>query len=283
MRVLVTGVGGQLGYEVMQELQRRGIECQGADLQEFDITDYDGTNAFISAYKPDAVVHCSAYTAVDKAESNKDVCRQVNAKGPENIAKVCRDIGAKMVFISTDYVFPGTGTAYWNPDDMEHIAPLNWYGQTKWEGEQTVRQLVDHHFIVRISWAFGKHGNNFINTMLRLAETHDEINVVADQIGSPTYMADLAPLLCDMIMTDEYGTYHATNEGICSWAEFAEEIFRQAKVSCKVNHIPSAQYPTPAKRPFNSRMTKEKLIQRGFHKLPSWQDALRRYLQEIKA
>jgi dTDP-4-dehydrorhamnose reductase len=282
MKIFVTGVGGQLGYEVVQELQRRSIDCIGTDIKEFDITAYEDVHRFITAYGPDAVIHCSAYTAVDKAESNKDVCRQVNADGPANIARVCREIGAKMVFISTDYVYPGTGTAFWDPDDRQHIAPLNWYGQTKWEGEEAVRNEVDHHFIVRISWAFGKHGNNFINTMLRLAATHDEINVVADQIGSPTYMADLAPLLCDMVMTERYGTYHATNEGICSWADFAEEIFRQAGVTCKVNPIPTSAYPTAAKRPFNSRMSKDKLLQNGFHTLPTWQDALRRYLEEIK-
>lgn len=282
MKILVTGVGGQLGYEVVQELQRRAIDCIGTDIKEFDITSYEDVHQFIIAYGPDAVIHCSAYTAVDKAESNKEVCRKVNVDGPANIARVCREIGAKMVFISTDYVYPGTGTAYWDPDDREHIAPLNWYGQTKWEGEEAVRNYVDHHFIVRISWAFGKHGNNFINTMLRLATSHHEINVVADQIGSPTYMADLAPLLCDMVMTDRYGTYHATNEGICSWADFAEEIFHQAGVTCKVNHVPTSEYPTAAKRPNNSRMSKEKLVQNGFHTLPTWQDALRRYLKEIQ-
>lgn len=280
MKVLVTGTGGQLGYEVMKELKARGIDCIGADIQEFDITDFAATHKFITDYGPDAVVHCSAYTAVDKAESNQEVCRKVNALGPENIAKVCKEIGAKMVFISTDYIFDGQGTQFHEPDDPAD--PLNFYGQTKWEGEQAVRKYVDKHFIVRISWAFGKNGNNFIKTMLKLSQTRDEVSVVDDQIGSPTYMLDLAPLLCDMVASDKYGTYHATNEGICSFAEFAEEIFRQAGVKCKVNHIPSSDYPTPAKRPFNSRMSKEKLVKNGFKKLPTWQDAVRRYLKELE-
>lgn len=279
MKVIVTGTGGQLGFECMKELNRRGIDCLGADIQEFDITDFTATHKFITDYGPDAVIHCSAYTSVDKAEDNQEVCRKVNALGPENIAKVCKEIGAKMVFISTDYVFDGQGTQFWQPDDAAD--PLNFYGQTKWEGEQAVRKYLDKHFIVRISWAFGKNGSNFIKTMLKLSQTHDEVRVVDDQVGSPTYMLDLAPLLCDMIMTDKYGTYHATNEGICSFAEFAEEIFRQAGVDCKVNHIPSSEYPTPAKRPFNSRMSKEKLTANGFKKLPTWQDAVRRFLLEV--
>ena len=279
MKVIVTGVGGQLGFEVMKELKRRGIDCLGADIQEFDITDFAATHKFITDYGPDAVIHCSAYTAVDKAESNKEVCRKVNALGPENIAKVCKEIDAKMVFISTDYIFDGQGTNFRDPDDPAD--PLNFYGQTKLEGEEAVRKYLDKYFIVRISWAFGKNGNNFIKTMLKLSETHDEVSVVDDQIGSPTYMLDLAPLLCDMIMTDKYGNYHATNEGICSFAEFAEEIFRQAGVTCKVNHIPSSEYPTPAKRPFNSRMSKEKLTANGFKRLPTWQDAVKRFLEEV--
>lgn len=279
MKVLVTGIGGQLGYDVMKVLKARHIDCLGADLQEFDITDYDGARQFITAYMPDAVIHCSAYTAVDKAEDNQDLCRRVNGVGPKNIAAICREIRAKMVYISTDYVFAGTGERFYEPDDLAD--PLNFYGQSKWEGEEAVRSLLSSHFIVRISWVFGKNGNNFIKTMLRLGAERKEINVVNDQIGSPTYTADLAPLLCDMVMTEQYGTYHATNEGICSWAEFTEEIFRQAGLPCKVNPIPSSAYPTKAKRPFNSRMSKEKLVEKGFKKLPSWQDALTRYLKEL--
>ena len=279
MKILVTGIGGQLGYDVMKVLKSRNIDCLGADLKEFDITDYNAARKFITAYHPDAVIHCSAYTAVDKAEENVEACRKVNALGPENIAKVCKEINAKMVYISTDYVFPGTGTNFYEVDDQ--TGPQNVYGLTKYEGEQAVRKLVKKHFIVRISWVFGKNGNNFIKTMLRLGKERKELSVVADQIGSPTYTADLAPLLCDMVVTDKYGTYHATNEGICSWADFTEEIFKQAGINCKVNHITTAEYPTKAKRPMNSRLSKEKLIQNGFKKMPVWQNALARYLKEI--
>lgn len=279
MKILVTGIGGQLGYDVMKVLKARNIDCLGADLKEFDITDYDAARKFITAYHPDAVIHCSAFTAVDKAEDNVEVCRKVNALGPENIAKVCKEIDAKMIYISTDYVFPGTGTNFYEVDDQ--AGPQNVYGLTKYEGEQAVRQLVKKHFIVRISWVFGKNGNNFVKTMLRLGKDRLELNVVADQMGSPTYTADLASLLCDMIMTEKYGTYQATNEGICSWADFTEEIFKQAHIACKVNHIMTAEYPTKAKRPLNSRMSKEKLVENGFKKLPTWQNAVTRYLKEL--
>lgn len=280
MKILITGIGGQLGYDVMKVLKARNIDCLGADLKEFDITDYNAARKFITAYHPDTVIHCSAYTAVDKAEENIEACRRVNALGPENIAKVCKELDAKMVYISTDYVFPGTGTNYYEVDDQ--TGPQNVYGLTKYEGEQAVRQLVKKHFIVRISWVFGKNGNNFIKTMLRLGKERKELNVVADQMGSPTYTADLAPLLCDMVVTDKYGTYHATNEGICSWADFTEEIFKQVGITCKVKHITTAEYPTKAKRPMNSRLSKEKLVENGFKKLPAWQDALKRYLKEIE-
>ena len=279
MKILVTGIGGQLGYDVMKILKARNIDCLGADLQEFDITDYEAAHKCICAYHPDAVIHCSAYTAVDKAEDNMDICRRVNAKGPENIARICKEIDAKMIYISTDYVFPGAGTKFYEVDDP--TGPQNVYGLTKLEGEQAVHRLLKKCFIVRISWVFGLNGNNFIKTMLRLGKERKELNVVADQFGSPTYTADLAPLLCDMVITDKYGTYQATNEGICNWAEFTEEIFRQAGISCKVNHITTAEYPTKAKRPFNSRMSKEKLVENGFKKLPTWQDAVKRYLREL--
>ena len=280
MKVLVTGIGGQLGYDVMNVLKARQIDCLGADLAEFDITDLAATEKFITSYRPDAVIHCSAYTAVDKAEDNIDLCRAVNAKGPENIAKVCKAIDAKMIYISTDYVFPGTGEQYYEVDDETN--PVNIYGQTKLEGENAVKAMLEKYFIVRISWVFGKNGNNFIKTMLRLGKERDELNIVSDQIGSPTYTADLAELLCDMVITEKYGTYQATNEGICSWAEFTEEIFKQADIATRVNHIKSAQYPTRAKRPMNSRMSKETLTKAGFHKMPTWQDAVRRYLMEIE-
>lgn len=281
MKVLVTGVGGQLGYDVMRQLHKRGIDCCGADRAEFDITDYAATHRFITAYAPDAVIHCSAYTAVDRAEDEPELCRAVNAGGSENIARVCREIGAKMLYISTDYVFPGNGEAFYNVDDA--TGPQNVYGQTKLEGELAVKGLLERYFIVRISWVFGINGNNFIKTMLRLAESHKELSVVADQIGSPTYTEDLAALLVDMVQTDKYGTYHATNEGVCSWADFAEKIFAAAGVQVKVNHIASAAYPTRAKRPQNSRLSKQKLVEQGFSLLPTWQDAVERYVKLLLA
>ena len=280
MRILVTGLGGQLGYDVCKVLDERHIENKGVDLADFDITDAKATHEYILSYRPDAVIHCSAWTAVDKAEDELDTVRAVNVEGTRNIATACKEIGAKMLYLSTDYVFPGTGDQFYEPDDP--TGPLSAYGATKLEGELAVKELLDHYFIVRISWVFGKNGNNFVKTMLRLAETKSELNVVCDQIGSPTYTADLALLLCDMIMTEKYGTYHATNEGICSWADFAEEIFRLAGKQVKVNHIPTSEYPTRAVRPLNSRMSKDKLEQEGFARLPDWKDALKRYLMELE-
>ena len=275
MKVLVTGVGGQLSYDVIKELTRRGIDCIGADLKEFDITDYEVAYSFITAYEPDAVIHCSAYTAVDKAEDEPEICHRVNALGTENIAKICKEINAKMVYISTDYVFPGNGDEFYEVDSL--TAPQNVYGRTKLEGEIAVKNILDKCFVVRISWVFGSNGNNFIKTMIKFGKERSELNVVADQIGSPTYTADLAPLLCDMIATDKYGTYHATNEGVCSWAEFAEAIFKITKIDCKVNYIKTEGYPTKAARPKNSRMSKKSLDQAGFKRLPSWEDAVKRY------
>ncbi len=280
MKILVTGVGGQLGYDVCKVLTARGIENKGADLADFDITDADATRDAIVRYRPDAVIHCSAWTAVDKAEDEPDRVRAVNVEGPRNIAAVCREIGAKMLYPSTDYVFPGTGEHFYEPDDP--TGPLSVYGSTKLGGENAIKELLDCYFIVRISWVFGIHGSNFVKTMLRLAESRKEVNVVCDQIGSPTYTADLAELLCDMIITEKYGTYHATNEGICSWAEFAQTIFDMAGKPVKVNPILSSEYPTRATRPLNSRMSKEKLTAMGYHRLPSWQDALARYLKELQ-
>ena len=281
MKVLVTGVGGQLGYDVAQELKKRNIECLGADIKEFDITDYEAAHSFITAHKPDAVIHCSAYTAVDKAEDESELCYRVNALGTENIAKICKEIDAKMVYISTDYVFPGNGEEFYEVDSP--TGPQNIYGRTKLAGEIAVKNVLDKYFIVRISWVFGINGNNFVKTMLKLGKERSEINVVADQIGSPTYTADLAPLICDMVATEKYGTYHATNEGVCSWAEFAEAIFQTAKInSCKVNHITTEEYQTKAVRPRNSRMSKKGLDAGGFKRLPSWQDALERYCKELK-
>lgn len=280
MKLLVTGVKGQLGYDVCKVLSARGIEHRGVDIEDFDITNVQATHDYIAAYRPDGVIHCSAWTAVDRAEDELEKVRAVNAEGPRNIASACKEIGAKLVYISTDYVFPGTGERFYEPDDP--TGPLGAYGVTKLEGERAVQALLERYFIVRVSWVFGKNGNNFVRTMLRLAETKSELNVVCDQIGSPTYTADLAPLLCDMVVTDKYGIYHATNEGICSWAEFAEEIFRLAGKRVKVNPVPTSEYPTRAVRPLNSRMSKAKLEEMGFSRLPDWHNALVRYLRELE-
>ena len=280
MKLLVTGVKGQLGYDVCKVLSARGIEHRGVDIEDFDITNVQATHDYIAAYRPDGVIHCSAWTAVDRAEDELEKVRAVNAEGPRNIASVCKEIGAKLVYISTDYVFPGTGDRFYEPDDP--TGPLGAYGVTKLEGEQAVQALLERYFIVRVSWVFGKNGNNFVRTMLRLAETKSELNVVCDQIGSPTYTADLAPLLCDMVESEKYGVYHATNEGICSWAEFAEEIFRLAGKDVKVNPVPTSEYPTRAARPLNSRMSKAKLEEMGFSRLPDWHNALVRYLRELE-
>lgn len=280
MKLLVTGVKGQLGYDVCKVLSARGIEHRGVDIEDFDITNAQATHDYIAAYRPDGVIHCSAWTAVDRAEDELEKVRAVNAEGPRNIASVCKEIGAKLVYISTDYVFPGTGDRFYEPDDP--TGPLGAYGVTKLEGERAVQALLERYFIVRVSWVFGKNGSNFIKTMLRLAETKSELNVVCDQIGSPTYTADLAPLLCDMVVSEKYGVYHATNEGICSWAEFAEEIFRLAGKDVKVNPVPTSEYPTRAVRPLNSRMSKAKLEEMGFSRLPDWHNALVRYLRELE-
>ncbi|MBQ3114295.1 MAG: dTDP-4-dehydrorhamnose reductase [Phascolarctobacterium sp.] len=276
MKVLVTGVGGQLGYDVVKELDKRDIDCMGADKAEFDITDYDATYKFIADYMPDAVIHCSAYTAVDNAEDEPELCHLVNAVGTENIAKICKEIDAKMVYISTDYVFDGTKEGFYEVDDVPN--PINVYGKTKLAGEKAVQEILYKYFIVRISWVFGINGNNFVKTMLRLGKEHGELNVVADQIGSPTYTEDLASLLVDMVKTDKYGIYHATNEGECSWAEFAEEIFKVAGMHVKVNHITSNEYQTKAKRPINSRMSKENLNEKNFKKLPFWKNSIKKYI-----
>lgn len=280
MKVLVTGVKGQLGYDVMKELASRGMEAIGADLEEFDITNIEQTSAFITESAPDAVIHCSAYTAVDRAEEDFDTCYKVNANGPENIAAVCKKLDIPMLYISTDYVFPGDGQRFYEPEDA--TGPAGAYGKTKLAGEEAVKALLDKYFIVRISWVFGYNGNNFIKTMLRLSETHKELTVANDQIGSPTYTVDLAKLLVDMIVTDKYGTYHATNEGICSWADFAREIFAQAGKDVVVNNVTTEEYGAKAPRPKNSRMSKDKLVEAGFSRLPQWQDALARYLEELK-
>ena len=279
MKVLVTGVKGQLGYDVVNELEKRGLAAVGVDIEEMDITDAQSVDSVIREAAPDAVIHCAAYTAVDAAEDNVDVCRKVNAEGTANIARVCKDLNIKMMYISTDYVFDGQGERPWEPDDERN--PLNVYRQTKYEGEAAVTDALDKYFIVRIAWVFGVNGKNFIKAILNKAQTVDTLTVVNDQFGSPTYTYDLARLLVDMIQTDKYGFYHATNEGICTWYDFASEIIRQAGLETKVLPVSAAQYPAKAKRPTNSRMSKEKLTENGFDKLPTWQDALSRYLDII--
>ena len=280
MKVLVTGVKGQLGFDVCKELGARGIDHVGVGRDDFDITDQKAVLAYMNMYRPDAVIHCSAWTAVDAAEDHPEETAAVNVEGTRNIALACREVGAKMMYISTDYVFPGTGDHFYGVDAV--TGPASVYGRTKLEGERAVKEILDKHFVVRISWVFGINGKNFVRTMLNLAKTRDELGVVSDQIGSPTYTADLAPLLCDMIATEKYGTYHATNEGVCSWAEFAEEIFRLAGKTVKVNHILTKDYPAKAKRPLNSRLDKQALEDAGFSRLPDWKDALARYLEELK-
>ena len=279
MKVLVTGVKGQLGYDVVKECEKRNIEAIGVDVEEMDITDASKVEEVIKSSNVDAVIHCAAWTAVDKAEDEVELCTKVNVEGTRNIAKVCKELSIKMMYISTDYVFDGQGEQLWNEYDQRN--PLNVYGKTKCEGEMAVEELVEKRFIVRIAWVFGVNGNNFIKTMLRLGKERGSVSVVSDQIGSPTYTYDLARLLVDMIETDKYGIYHATNEGLCSWYEFACEIFKQANLEVEVTPVNSSQFPTKAKRPFNSRMSKTELDKNGFKRLPTWQDALSRYLKEI--
>lgn len=276
MKILVTGVKGQLGHDVVNELTKRDIEAVGVDIEEMDITDPVSVDRVIKETAPDAVIHCAAYTAVDAAEENEELCRKVNANGPQNIANVCKELDIKMIQISTDYVFGGEGTRFWKPEDA--CEPQSVYGRTKYQGELAVRNTLEKYFIVRIAWVFGINGKNFVKTMLNLAKTHDTIRVVNDQFGSPTYTYDLARLLADMVVTDKYGVYHATNEGICSWYEFACAIFQEAGISVNVVPVTTAEYAAKAKRPANSRMDNNKLTENGFEKLPAWQDALARYV-----
>lgn len=303
MKVFVTGVAGQLGHDVMNELASRGYEGIGTDLApeyngvqdgsyvttaqyvSLDITDKEAVDKTIQEIHPDVVVHCAAWTAVDAAEDEDKQAkvRAINAGGTQNIASACKEVNAKMVYISTDYVFDGQGTEPWQPDCKDY-KPLNVYGQTKLEGELAVSQTLDKYFIVRIAWVFGKNGNNFIKTMLNVGKKYDTLKVVNDQIGTPTYTYDLARLLVDMIETDKYGYYHATNEGgYISWYDFACEIFKQAGYTYTVIPVTTEQYGlSKAARPFNSRLDKSKLVENGFKPLPTWQDALARYLKEIE-
>ena len=295
MRFFVTGVGGQLGHDVLNELDRRGYEAVGTDILDevesqfpyvkLDITNETEVNKAIALIKPDVIVHCAAWTAVDAAEDeeNQPKVRAINSEGTRYIAQAARTNDAKMIYISTDYVFDGTGERPWEPDDRNY-APCNVYGQTKLDGELAVSGILDKYFIVRIAWVFGKNGKNFIKTMLNVGKTHDEVRVVNDQIGTPTYTYDLARLLVDMAETDKYGYYHATNEGgYISWYDFTCEIYRQAGLTTKVTPVTTAEYGlSKAARPFNSRLDKSKLTENGFTPLPTWQDALSRYLKELE-
>lgn len=293
MRVLVTGVAGQLGHDVMNELLGRNHEAIGTDITEvngmsfvkLDITDEGAVRNAVMEIKPDAVIHCAAWTAVDAAEDeeNRDKVFAINSKGTENIARECKKLGCKMLYISTDYVFDGQGTEPWSAD-CKLYKPLNIYGESKLKGEQAVSSLLEKYFIVRIAWVFGKNGNNFIKTMLNIGKKYDTLRVVNDQIGTPTYTYDLAKLLADMIETEKYGYYHATNEGgYISWYDFAKEIFKQAGYETKVSPVTTAEYGvSKATRPFNSRLDKSKLTENGFAPLPDWKDALKRYLKELE-
>lgn len=279
MKVLVTGANGQLGYDVVERLKKLNIEHIGVNRQDFHLSNEKQTKSFILNYRPDVVIHCAAYTAVDKAEDERDLCYAVNVLGTRYIAQACKELDAKMVYISTDYVFDGEKEEPYEVTDTPN--PINYYGLTKYLGEQEVQKNLDKFFIVRTSWVFGKNGNNFVKTMLKLGQERKEIRVVCDQVGSPTYTYDLSNLLCDMIQTDKYGVYHATNEGYCSWYEFACEIFKLARIHKKVIPITTGDYIVNAKRPKNSRLSKEKLQLECFGRLPHWREVLKKYIAEI--
>lgn len=281
MKVLVTGVKGQLGYDVVKRLNMLNIDCKGVDIDDFDLTNKQQVTDYITEYSPDAIIHCAAYTAVDRAQDDKELCYSVNVLGTGNVAGAAKQIDAKLIYISTDYVFSGEGTNFYKPEDAKN--PMSHYGLTKSLGEDEITKLMEKYFIVRTSWVFGINGNNFVKTMLRMGKEQEEVNVVADQIGSPTYTYDLARLLCDMVQSEKYGIYHATNEGVCSWADFAKEIMTLGNRKCKINPITTEEYPAKAKRPKNSRMSKDKLQEKGFSKLPPWQDAVKRYIEELKS
>ncbi|WP_226036149.1 dTDP-4-dehydrorhamnose reductase [Aquibacillus saliphilus] len=280
MKILVTGYTGQLGYDVVKEGSQHGLDMHGVGREQLDITKEQDVYEYVKELKPDAIIHCAAYTAVDKAEDNKESCWNANVNGTTYLAGVAKEVGAKFIYISTDYVFQGTGEIPFK--ESSEISPVGYYGLTKSQGEKAVQEILEDWFIVRISWVFGINGNNFIKTMLRLSETHSELNVVGDQFGSPTYTFDLAKLLINMVQTEKYGIYHASNEGFCTWAEFAKEIFKQSYKQVKVNAITTEEYPTRAVRPKNSCLSKDKLQEQGFNRLPSWQDALGHYLEQLK-
>lgn len=275
--ILVTGSNGQLGFDVTKELQKRKLEYVGSIRNDLDIINYDEVEGYILNLKPECIIHCAAYTAVDKAEDEKEMCYKINVLGTENIAKACKKVNAKMIYISSDYVFDGSGNM---PHKInEEANPLSVYGKSKYQGELKVKEYLDKYFIVRTSWVFGANGNNFVKTMLRLGNERSSINVVSDQIGSPTYTVDLAKLLCDMALSEKYGTYHGTNEGFCSWAQFAEKIMKIANLDCKINYIKTEEYKTKALRPLNSKLSKENILENGFEMLPCWEHSLNLFLQ----
>lgn len=279
MKVLVTGYTGQLGFDVVRELKARNIECIGTTRNEFSLIDIEKMQAFVKEYKPDAVIHCAAYMNVNEAEDNKDLCMLVNYSSTKELAKICKEIDAKMIYISTDYVFAGSGEGFYEINNDKE--PQNVYGKSKLKGELAIQKILDKYFIIRTSWLFGINGNNFIKYVLSEQKKGNKLRIVNDQIGSPTYTVDLAKLLCDMALSDKYGIYHATNEGICSWYDFACEIFKQADIKINVKPVSSTAFPTKAIRPHNSRMSKKCLDEAGFNRLPTWQNALTKYLKEI--
>ena len=274
--ILVTGGNGQLGYDVVKELKNRGIDCIGSVRSDFDITNYEETEKYILNIKPECIIHCAAYTNVNKAEDERELCYKVNVDGTENIAKICSKLNAKMIYVSTDYVFDGTKDGEYEVDDTPN--PLSVYGKSKYEGELKVKNNLEKYFIVRTSWVFGSHGNNFVKTMLKLGKEKESIDVVCDQIGSPTYTVDLAKLLCDMALSDKYGVYHASNEGFCSWAEFAEEIMKISKINCDIKYIVSNEYLTKVKRPLNSKLSNKEIIENKFNKLRLWTGGLKDFI-----
>lgn len=279
MKVLVTGVNGQLGYDVVKELEKRGYQAIGVDREQMDLTSTQQIKECIENVNPEAIIHCAAYTAVDKAEDEEELCRRVNAIATKEIAEYAKVLDIPMIYISTDYVFDGTKVGEYTEEDTPN--PINVYGKTKYEGEVYIQELLEKYYIVRISWVFGENGNNFIDTMLKLSKDRELLNIINDQIGSPTYTKDLASLLVDMIENDKYGIYHATNEGYCTWYEFANEIFNVSDTNIEVNPIVTSEYPTKAKRPMNSKMNKDKLNINGFIKLREWRYALKDYIETI--
>ncbi|MEG2246568.1 MAG: dTDP-4-dehydrorhamnose reductase [Peptostreptococcaceae bacterium] len=292
MRILVTGINGQLGHDVVRELNKRGHESIGVDKEQMDLTVSSQIKEFIGKVNPEAIIHCAAYTAVDAAEDNEELCRKVNAYAVRDIAELAKELEIPMIYISTDYVFDGMKGIEDNNEEIDRSSyleyietdetnPKNIYGQTKLEGELYVKELLEKYYIIRISWVFGENGNNFIDTMLRLGKDRDRLSVIDDQIGSPTYTKDLAHILADMIETDKYGTYHVTNEGFCSWYDFAKEIFRVANIDIDINPICTLGYNTKAQRPLNSKMSKDKIKENGFKKLRSWNDAVEEYIRNV--